>query len=103
MRTTLELPDPLFREVTVRAAQSGLELKELLTRYIQEGLKAPDVQPAPEVEPEKPRLKRAPLPTFREPTGVSHRAYSNAELQEILDQKDLAQLRRAWGMTNEAP
>ena len=103
MRTTIELPDPLFREVKARAAQSGLKLKELLTRYIEAGLKVPEVQPAPNVEPEKPRLKRAPLPTFREPTGVSHRAYSNAELQEILDQEDLAQLRRAWGMTNEAP
>jgi hypothetical protein len=97
MRTTLEIPDPLFREVKARAAQSGLKLKELLTRYIEAGLKAPDVQSV------KPRTKRAPLPTFREPTGVPHRAYSNAELQEILDQEDLEQLKRAWGMTDEAP
>jgi predicted DNA binding CopG/RHH family protein len=41
MRTTLEIPDPLFREVKARAAQSGLKLKELLTRYIEAGLKAP--------------------------------------------------------------
>jgi hypothetical protein len=97
MRTTLEIPDPLFREVKARAAQSGLKLKELLTRYIEAGLKAPHLQ-SPQQRP-----KRAPLPTFREPTGVLHRAYSNAELQEILDQEDLEQLRRAWGMTDEAP
>ncbi len=96
MRTTLEIPDPLFREVKARAAQSGLKLKELLTRYIEAGLKAPHLQ-SPQARP-----KRAPLPTFREPTGVPHRAYSNAELQEILDQEDLEQLRRAWGMTDEA-
>jgi hypothetical protein len=95
MRTTLEIPDPLFREVKARAAQSGLKLKELLNRYIEAGLKAPNLQ-GPQQRPE-----RAPLPTFREPTGVSHRAYSNAELQEILDQEDLKQLRRAWGITDE--
>jgi hypothetical protein len=79
MRITHEIPDPLFREVKARAAQSGLKLKELLTRYIEAGLKAPHLQ-SPQLRP-----KRAPLPTSREPTGVPHRAYSNAELQEILD------------------
>jgi hypothetical protein len=97
MRTTLELPDPLFREVKARAAQSGLKLKELLTRYIEAGLKAPHLQ-SPQTRP-----KRAPLPTFGEPTGVPHRAYSNAELQEILDREDIGQLKRAWGTTDEAP
>ena len=97
MRTTLELPDPLFREVKARAAQSGLKLKELLTRYIEAGLKAPHLQ-NPQTRP-----KRAPLPTFGEPTGPPHRAYSNAELQEILDREDIEQLKRAWGTTDEAP
>ena len=97
MRTTLELPDPLFREVKARAAQSGLKLKELLTRYIEAGLKAPHLQ-SPQT-----RSKRAPLPTFGEPTGVPHRAYSNAELQEILDREDIEQLKRGWGTTDEAP
>ena len=97
MRTTLELPDPLFREVKARAAQSGLKLKELLTRSIEAGLKAPHLQ-SPQTRP-----KRAPLPTFGEPTGVPHRAYSNAELQEILDREDIEQLKRAWGTTDEAP
>ena len=95
MRTTLELPDPLFREVKARAAQSGLKLKELLTRYIQAGLNSPDLQST------QPRTKRAPLPVlFKKAPGAPTTApLSNAELQAILDKEDLEELRRAWGET----
>jgi hypothetical protein len=99
MRTTLELPDPLFREVKARAAQSGLKLKELLTRYIEAGLKAPHLQ-NPETRP-----KRAPLPVAfeRTPGAPATPALTNAELYAILDQEDIEQLGRAWGMTDQAP
>ena len=99
MRTTLEIPDPLFREVKARAAQSGLKLKELLTRYIEAGLKSPHLQ-SPQLRP-----KRAPLPVLFEktPGAPPTPALTNAELYAILDQEDLEQLRRAWGMSDEAP
>ena len=99
MRTTLELPDPLFREVTARAAQSGIELKELLTRYIETGLKAPEVQSV------TPRPKRTPLPVLFEktPGALTTPALTNAELYAILEKEDIEQLTRAWGMTEETP
>ena len=99
MRTTLEIPDPLFREVKARAAQSGLKLKELLTRYIEAGLKAPHLQ-SPQARP-----KRAPLPVLfkKTPGAPPTPALSNAELQAILDKEDIEELRRAWGETPEAP
>jgi hypothetical protein len=99
MRTTLEIPDPLFREVKVRAAQSGLTLKELLNRYIEAGLKAPNLE-SPQQRPE-----RAPLPVLfkKTPGAPATPALSNAELQAILDKEDLEELRRAWGETQEAP
>jgi hypothetical protein len=99
MRTTLEIPDPLFREVKARAAQSGLKLKELLTRYIEAGLKAPHLQ-SPQQRP-----KRAPLPVLfkKTPGAPPTPALSNAELQAILDKEDIEELRRAWGETPEAP
>ena len=99
MRTTLEIPDPLFREVKARAAQSGLKLKELLTRYIEAGLQAPHLQ-----SPEK-RPKRAPLPVaFEKTPGTPPTpALTNAELHTILDQEDLEQLRRAYGMAEQTP
>ena len=99
MRAAVELPDPLFREVKARTAQSGLKLKELLTRYIEAGLRAPAVPPS------QTRLKRAPLPIAFEKTPESSPtpALSNAELYAILDQEDLEQLRRSWRKTDEAP
>ncbi len=99
MRITLELPDPLFREVKARAAQSGLKLKELLTRYIEAGLKVPEAQSV------TPRPKRAPLPVLFEktPGGSTSPALTNAELYAILEKEDIEQLRRSWGMTDETP
>ena len=95
MRTTLDLPDPLFREVKVRAAQSGLKLKELLTSYIEAGLRARPVPPN--------QLKREPLPTLRAPTGGAARCLSNAELQELMDKDDHENLTRAWSVSDKTP
>ncbi|MEI6675622.1 MAG: hypothetical protein WCO57_10625 [Verrucomicrobiota bacterium] len=39
MRTTFDLPDPLFREVKIRAVQQGVKLKDLVASYIEMGLR----------------------------------------------------------------
>ncbi len=38
MRTTLDLPDNVFRKLKARAAMEGLSLKDLVARYIKSGL-----------------------------------------------------------------
>lgn len=38
MRTTLDLPDLVFRRLKARAAIEGLSLKDLLERYVTAGL-----------------------------------------------------------------
>lgn len=38
MKTTIEIPDPLFRKAKSRAAASGQTLKELVTQALQEKL-----------------------------------------------------------------
>ena len=38
MRTTLDLPDPLFRRLKARAALEGLSLKDLIADYVSAGL-----------------------------------------------------------------
>lgn len=38
MRTTLDLPDNVFRTLKTRAAMEGLAMKELVARYIKSGL-----------------------------------------------------------------
>jgi hypothetical protein len=40
MKTTLEIPDPLFRKAKSRAAERGQSLKELVTEALQEKLAA---------------------------------------------------------------
>ncbi len=39
MRTTLELPDPLFARLKARAASEHLTLKQLLQSYVEQGAK----------------------------------------------------------------
>ncbi len=41
MRTTLELPDPLFRTLKARAALQGRSLKDLVVSYVERGLREP--------------------------------------------------------------
>jgi hypothetical protein len=38
MRTSLELPDSLFARLKARAAIEGVPMKQLLQRYVEEGL-----------------------------------------------------------------
>ena len=83
MRTTLDLPDPLFRELKARAARQGRKLKELVTAYIEAGLYGPQ---KPEQIPGRPF--RSPLPVARRATGHTIPARTNAQLQAILDDED---------------
>lgn len=39
MRTSLDLPDPLFRTLKARAALQGSSLKDLVVSYVERGLR----------------------------------------------------------------
>ena len=80
MRTTLDLPDPLMRELKARAALEGVKLKDYFANIAQAALQRPisnGAQPA-----------RSPLPVFKRPNAKAMPAMSNAELYAILDGKD---------------
>lgn len=51
MKTTIEIPDPLFRKAKSKAAERGQTLKELVTEALQEKLAA-NVSKARPGEPE---------------------------------------------------
>jgi hypothetical protein len=90
MRTTLELPDDLFREVKSQAALEGVSLKELLARYIQNGL----TQPAP---PIGKRTDRSRLPVIkRRGKGVSPNLTSESR-REWEEVEDVEKIRRSSG------
>lgn len=46
MKTTLELPDELMRDIRVRAAQSDRRLKDVVEELLRRGLEAPPEPPA---------------------------------------------------------
>jgi len=88
MRTTLELPDPLFREVKTRAVQQGVTLKDLLAQYIQAGMNAPASGLLPEMA--APQTHPIPIAIRRKAGAPLTPALTNAELNAILDAEDFA-------------
>jgi len=91
MRTTIDFPDDLFRQVKARAALCNLKLKDLITHYVEQGLRQNgNASPAP------PR--RSPLPVIGEAaTGKSIPALSRAERAEIELAEDVAKHERSVG------
>ncbi len=90
MRTTLDLPDELFRQVKAKAALEGVALKNLLTRYVESGLRQPPSPPGSSRE-------RSKLPIIKA-RGKAIIPNLSSELQAKLDQEeDLAKLRRSFG------
>ncbi|MFM7285446.1 MAG: hypothetical protein ACKOPS_07600 [Cyanobium sp.] len=78
MRTTLELPDPLFARLKARAASEGVTLKRLLRSYVEQGLCS---------APPGAGLKRsaATLPRLDGALTIEDHQLSNAGLFELLD------------------
>ncbi len=79
MRTTLELPDPLFARLKARAAMKQVSLKQLLHDYVEQWLDAPD-PPASQA-----RRSARDLPMLRAPLQQQNVSFSNAGLFELLE------------------
>lgn len=77
MRTTLDFPDDMFRDLKARAATEGTTLKELIPRLVRSGLAAS----------EKTEIRRTPsrLPAPIKGRGWKMKAYTNAELASLAD------------------
>jgi hypothetical protein len=99
MRTTLDLPDPLFKEVKTRAVQQGIKLKDLLATYIEAGLRNPEISrkdPAP-------RKNSHPLPVAWEADGTVTPHRSNAEICAILEEEEIENFHRVSALANSQP
>ncbi len=90
MRTTLDLPDDIFRKLKAEAALRGCKLKELVAEFIERGLNEGPQPPAAQ----SPRPVYA-IPIAREADGTVTPALSNKQLQSFLDDEDLTQARPA--------
>ncbi len=86
MRTTIDLPDELFRQAKAKAALDGLRLKDLITRFVEQGLR----QGAPPSSATPPRRRRSELPVTRAATGRTLPDLTNAEIHRILEEEETA-------------
>lgn len=85
MRTTIDLPDSLFREAKTQAVQSGMKFKDLVAQYIEAGLRGRNAAPL--------GREHVPLPVFRREKGAEIPARSNADLFEILEREETSSVR----------
>jgi len=80
MRTTLDLPGDVLRQLKAEAALRGLKLEQLLTATVRAGLSCPPDDGAVRT--------RSPLPVIREATGHVHPALSGRQIESILTEED---------------
>jgi len=78
MRTTLELPDPLFERLKARAASERLTLKQLLRSYVEQGL---NTTPAGSGSQRSAHT----LPRVEGPLAIEGEQFSDAALFEFLE------------------
>ena len=77
MRTTIDLPEELLRQAKIRAVATGTTLKDLITRYVEQGLGAGPMA-SEGANSELPRRTAPPVAIARR--GVVIPALTNAEL-----------------------
>lgn len=78
VRTTLDLPDPLLRQLKAQAALEGTTLKRLIREAIERGLAVP-------AAPVKAARARSSLPSIKIGHPLRAKWVSNATLAELLD------------------
>ena len=73
MKTTLEIPDKVFRKAKARAAERGIPLRQFVTEAVEEKLAAP--MPAGD----KPWMKLV--------GGLKHLHEENVRIQKLIDEE----------------
>lgn len=83
MRTTIELPDDLFRRLKARAALDGTTLKEMVAWFVESGLRRSEPQPS------GVRPKRSEIPVARPATGRPLPDLSHSDLWSLLEDGEI--------------
>ena len=82
MRTTLDLPDPLFKHLKTRAAQEGRTLRDLVVELVEKGLSARDLVDAQQ------RFQARPLIAGTASMRLLPSQLNSADLSDILSEED---------------
>ncbi len=80
MRTSLDIPDPLFRHLKARAALEGSTLRDLVLSLVQRGLSNPAQPIATPASAELPSVR------LGAPMALAADQLSNAALSELLNE-----------------
>lgn len=83
MRTTIDIPDDLYRTLKARAGLTGVTLRQLLQRLIEQSLHSPG---AGALLPKR----HDPPPVIVPPRGVLIPAVSRADLRRVEEEEDEA-------------
>lgn len=73
MRTTVDIPDPVYRRLKAKAAEQGCSVKQLVVRGVEKELGA--------LAPRRQKRIHLPIVRSREPGAL---ALSNEQLYEII-------------------
>ena len=86
MRTTLDLPDPLMRELKARAALEGIKLKDYFARIVEAALQRSSLGAG--------EAQRSRVPVFKRKGAKPMPSLTNAELNAALDAQDVGKIIR---------
>jgi hypothetical protein len=79
MRTTIDLPDHLYRELKVLAAKRGVPLRDVVQEFVELGLRAP-------ISPKEGGVRATPIfPSISIGKPYPKALSSNAALFELLN------------------
>ncbi len=84
MRTTIELPDELHHKLKAKAALKGLSVRELVMKFIDQGLQSFISSPA------ELKKRRQPPPVIIHPTGRPILPVKKSKLRQIEEMEDEA-------------
>jgi hypothetical protein len=82
MRTTIDLPDDLYRALKARAALNGVSMRDLVRRLIEQGLQQPSALG------NSLQRRREPPPVIIPPKGAPIAAVPNSELRRLEEEED---------------
>jgi hypothetical protein len=88
MRTTIDLPDDLYRALKARAALRGMTVRDLVRGLIEQSLRQPSAGTPPR------RGRPEPPPVIIPARGVPIAALSRSELRRLEEEDDEAGIAR---------
>ena len=83
LRTSLDIPDALFKHLKTRAAQEGRTLRDLVIELVERGLTAREVG-----DPQKRFEARPPVIPNQGPMPLDPSKWTHADLCELINEED---------------